>query len=55
MMIDGNPEFGILDFTSAPRQLWLIVMEKIWGGAGFTENIKNLVWNMFNLRCLLDI
>lgn len=29
-------------------------MEKIVGGLGFIENIKNLVLNMLNMKCLLE-
>lgn len=54
MMVDGNSESETLAFTSGPRELSLTVMEKMWGEAGCTENIKHLVWNMLNLRCLLD-
>lgn len=54
MMADGNPGSETLAFTSDPRELSLTVMEKIWGEAGFTENIKHLVWNMISLRSLLD-
>lgn len=53
MMVNGNPGSETLAFTSDPRELSLIVME-IWGEAGFTENIKHLVWNTLSLKSLLD-